>query len=58
MLSSRAQRCRTPQRGGLPYTSGAADTYVAVAYTTIQEIVDYVIATHEDIADDAEIGRL
>ncbi|EES73705.1 hypothetical protein POTG_01412 [Paenibacillus sp. oral taxon 786 str. D14] len=35
---------------------GAADTYVGVAYTTVQEIVDYVKATHEEVGDDAEIG--
>ncbi|MCM3040551.1 hypothetical protein M3201_12675 [Paenibacillus motobuensis] len=32
------------------FSDGAADTYVAVAYTTDQEIVDYVVNTHEDIA--------
>lgn len=35
---------------------GAADTYVSVAYTTVQEIVDYVKATHEEVGDDEEIG--
>jgi beta-1,4-mannooligosaccharide/beta-1,4-mannosyl-N-acetylglucosamine phosphorylase len=35
---------------------GAADTYVAVAYTTAEEIVNYVIDNHEDIGDDSGIG--
>ncbi|OWA33964.1 glycosylase [Saccharibacillus sp. O16] len=37
---------------------GAADTYVGVAYTTVEEIVGYVIETNEVIGDDAEIGRM
>jgi beta-1,4-mannooligosaccharide/beta-1,4-mannosyl-N-acetylglucosamine phosphorylase len=36
---------------------GAADTYVGLAYTTVDEIVDYVKATSEEVADDAELGR-
>ncbi|TYP76754.1 glycoside hydrolase family 130 protein [Paenibacillus methanolicus] len=35
---------------------GAADTYVGVAYTTVQDIVDYVKATHEEVGDDAGLG--
>ncbi|OPA74239.1 glycosylase [Paenibacillus selenitireducens] len=37
---------------------GAADTYVGVAYTTVKEIVNYVIETHEDVSDDQEIGKI
>ena len=37
---------------------GAADTYVGVAYTTVQEIVNYVIETHEEVGDDADPGRI
>lgn len=37
---------------------GAADTYVGVAYTTVQEIVNYVIDTHEEVGDDAGPGRM
>lgn len=37
---------------------GAADTYVGVAYTTVDEIVNYVKETHEEVADDKEIGTL
>lgn len=44
------------ETGRIAIYYGAADTYVGVAYTTVQEIVDYVIATSEEVADDAEIG--
>ncbi|WP_117168641.1 glycoside hydrolase family 130 protein [Paraliobacillus sediminis] len=37
---------------------GAADTYVGVAYTTVDEIVNYVKETHEEVAYDKEIGTL
>lgn len=37
---------------------GAADTYVGVAYTTVEEIVTYVKATHEEVADDKDIGKI
>lgn len=37
---------------------GAADTYVGVAFTTIDEIVNYVKETHEVVGDDQEIGRM
>lgn len=37
---------------------GAADTYVGIAYTTVDEIVKYVIETSEIIGDDAEIGMM
>ncbi|MNO14577.1 Beta-1,4-mannooligosaccharide phosphorylase [compost metagenome] len=46
------------ESGKIAIYYGAADTYVGVAYTTVQEIVDYVKATHEEVADDAEIGRM
>ncbi|MDQ0090297.1 beta-1,4-mannooligosaccharide/beta-1,4-mannosyl-N-acetylglucosamine phosphorylase [Paenibacillus anaericanus] len=44
------------ESGRIAIYYGAADTYVGVAYTTVQEIVDYVIETNEVVADDAEIG--
>ncbi|MFC7679157.1 glycosylase [Paenibacillus sp. GCM10028914] len=44
------------ETGRIAIYYGAADTYVGVAYTTVQEIVDYVKATHEEVGDDAEIG--
>ncbi len=36
---------------------GAADTYVALAFTTIDELVDFAINNHEGIGNDAGIGR-
>lgn len=36
---------------------GAADTYVGVAFTTVDEIVKYTIETNEVIGDDSEIGK-
>lgn len=44
------------ETGKIAIYYGAADTYVGVAYTTVQEIVDYVKATHEEVGDDSEIG--
>lgn len=44
------------ETGRIAIYYGAADTYVGVAYTTVQEIIDYVKATHEEVGDDAEIG--
>lgn len=35
---------------------GAADTYVGVAYTTVDEIINYVKETNEVVGDDHEIG--
>ncbi|AUS29142.1 glycoside hydrolase family 130 protein [Paenibacillus polymyxa] len=37
---------------------GAADTYVGIAYTTVSDIIKYVIATDEVVADDRESGRM
>ncbi len=37
---------------------GAADTYVGVAYTTVEEIVQYTIDHHEEIGDDSTIGKM
>ncbi len=35
---------------------GAADSYVGLAFTTVEEIVTYVKATHQLVGDDNEIG--
>ncbi|MNW58060.1 Beta-1,4-mannooligosaccharide phosphorylase [compost metagenome] len=37
---------------------GAADTYVGIAYTTVSDIMKYVIATDEVVGDDRESGRM
>jgi beta-1,4-mannooligosaccharide/beta-1,4-mannosyl-N-acetylglucosamine phosphorylase len=36
---------------------GAADSYVGLAYATVEEIVDYVKSTSEEVGDDSGIGR-
>lgn len=36
---------------------GAADTYTALAFARIEEIVDYIIANSERVGKDHEIGR-
>jgi beta-1,4-mannooligosaccharide/beta-1,4-mannosyl-N-acetylglucosamine phosphorylase len=46
------------ESGKIAIYYGAADTYVGVAYTTVQEIVNYVIDTHEEVGDDAELGKI
>ncbi|AWB46380.1 glycosylase [Paenibacillus sp. CAA11] len=46
------------ETGRIAIYYGAADTYVGVAYTTVEEIVNYVKETTETVADDAEIGRI
>lgn len=46
------------ETGKIAIYYGAADTYVGVAYTTVEEIVNYVIETHEEVGDDAEIGNI
>ncbi|MNI74901.1 Beta-1,4-mannooligosaccharide phosphorylase [compost metagenome] len=46
------------ETGRIAIYYGAADTYVGVAYTTVQDIVNYIIDTHEEVGDDATIGRI
>jgi beta-1,4-mannooligosaccharide/beta-1,4-mannosyl-N-acetylglucosamine phosphorylase len=46
------------ETGKIAIYYGAADTYVGVAFTTIDEIVNYVKETHEVVGDDQEIGRM
>ncbi len=36
---------------------GAADSYVALAFTTVDELIDYAKKHHESVGDDAQIGR-
>lgn len=44
------------ETGRIAIYYGAADSYVGMAFTTVDEIVSYVKANHVDNADDAEIG--
>jgi len=46
------------ESGRIAIYYGAADTYVGIAYTTVDEIVNYVINTSEEVADDRELGRM
>lgn len=46
------------ETGRIAIYYGAADTYVGVAYTTVQEIVEYVKETSEEVADDVGIGMM
>ncbi|CCQ96261.1 conserved hypothetical protein [[Clostridium] ultunense Esp] len=46
------------ESGRIAIYYGAADTYVGIAYTTVDEIVKYVINTGEEVADDRELGRM
>jgi beta-1,4-mannooligosaccharide/beta-1,4-mannosyl-N-acetylglucosamine phosphorylase len=46
------------ETGKITIYYGAADTYVAMAFTTVEEIVDYVIKNHEAIGDDIKIGTM
>jgi beta-1,4-mannooligosaccharide/beta-1,4-mannosyl-N-acetylglucosamine phosphorylase len=36
---------------------GAADSYVALAFTTVNDVVDYIKKNHEGVGRDAELGR-
>ena len=46
------------ETGKIAIYYGVADTYVGLAYTTVDEIVKYVIDTTEVIGDDEEIGTI
>lgn len=46
------------ETGKIAIYYGAADTRVGLAYTTVDEIVNYVKATSETVADDATVGRM
>ncbi|HRS30942.1 MAG TPA: glycosylase, partial [Bacilli bacterium] len=36
---------------------GAADTYVAIAFTTVDEVIAYIKANHESVGRDGGLGR-
>jgi beta-1,4-mannooligosaccharide/beta-1,4-mannosyl-N-acetylglucosamine phosphorylase len=46
-----------PATGRIAIYYGAADTYVGLAYTKVQEIVSYVTENTEEVGDDGESGR-
>ena len=45
------------KEGHIAIYYGAADTYVALAFTTVDELVDYAINNHEGVGRDADLGR-
>lgn len=46
-----------PKTGKIAIYYGAADSYVALAYTTVDEIIDYIKDNHESVGRDWEIGK-
>ncbi len=46
-----------PATGRIAIYYGAADSYVALAFTTLEEIVGYIKANHETVGRDADPGR-
>ena len=36
---------------------GAADTYVAIAFTTVDEVITYIKNNHESVGRDGGLGR-
>ncbi|MHC1748698.1 MAG: glycosylase [Cellulosilyticaceae bacterium] len=44
------------ETGKIAIYYGAADSYVGLAFTTVEEIVDYIKANHRLIGDDDQIG--
>ena len=46
-----------PETGRIAIYYGAADSYVALAYTTVDEIIDYIKSNHESVGRDGELGK-
>lgn len=46
------------ESGRIAIYYGAADSYVGVAYTQIEEIIAYIIDNHEQIGEDQTIGKI
>ncbi len=46
-----------PKDGRMAIYYGAADSYVALAYTTVDELVDYIKEHHESVGRDGELGK-
>ena len=45
------------ETGRIAIYYGAADSYVALAYTKVDELVEYIKANHEHVGRDSELGR-
>lgn len=53
--------CATLQDAGtgkIAIYYGAADTYVGIAFTTVEEVVTYIIETDEEVGEDQLLGRI
>ncbi|WP_416147209.1 glycosylase [Salipaludibacillus sp. HK11] len=46
------------ETGRIAIYYGSADTYVGLAYTQVDEIVDFIKENHEDVADDKDLGKM
>lgn len=46
-----------PATGRIAIYYGAADSYVALAFTTVDEVIDYIKNNHESVGHDRELGR-
>jgi beta-1,4-mannooligosaccharide/beta-1,4-mannosyl-N-acetylglucosamine phosphorylase len=46
-----------PLTGRIAIYYGAADSYVALAFTTVDILVDYIIDNHESVGRDNELGK-
>ncbi|MDZ4195928.1 MAG: glycoside hydrolase family 130 protein [Candidatus Izemoplasmatales bacterium] len=46
-----------PATGRIAIYYGAADSYVALAYTEVESLVEYIKNNHESVGRDQEIGR-
>lgn len=46
------------QTGRIAIYYGAADTYVGLAFTTLDEVIDYIKDHHESLGDEQEVGRM
>lgn len=60
-VDNRVFPCATLQyakAGRIAIYYGAADSYVVLAFTTVDEIVNYIMKNHESVGDDQTIGRI
>jgi len=46
-----------PLTGKIAIYYGAADSYVALAFTTVDILIDYIIENHESVGRDSELGK-
>ena len=54
--ASPARPCRTPPPGRIALYYGCADSYVGLAFTTVDDVTDYIKAHDETSCADRELG--